>query len=54
MLGRIEQATAAKAAFVAKHGEPSAEQWLKSGRVDARTMERHLLIEAVYQVELPV
>lgn len=54
MLGRTEEATAARANFTSKHGEPSAEQWLNQGIVFARPAEQELFVEAFRQLKLPV
>ena len=44
--GRSQEAEAAKAAFAAKHGTPSAELWLNQGDAFARQQERDLLVGA--------
>ena len=44
--GRSQEAEAAKAAFAAKHGTPSAELWLNQGYAFARQQERDLLVGA--------
>jgi TolB-like protein/class 3 adenylate cyclase len=54
MLGRAEEAATAKASFVAKHGEPSAEAWLNEGFSFARATEQELFIDAFRQLGLPV
>jgi hypothetical protein len=54
MLGRAEEAGAAKTSFIAKYGEPSAEQWLNQGFVFARPAERDLFVQAFRQIGLPV
>jgi hypothetical protein len=53
-LGRVEGATAAKAAFVGQARRAVGRAVAQSGRDCARTMERHLLIEAFRQLERPV
>jgi TolB-like protein/Flp pilus assembly protein TadD len=54
MLGRTDEAAAAKANFIAKPGEPSAEQWLNQGLVFARPAEQGLFVEAFRRIGLPV
>jgi hypothetical protein len=54
MLGRAEEAAAAKATFIAKHGAPSAELWLNQGFVFARAAEQDLFVEAFRKLDLPV
>ena len=52
--GRSQEAEAAKAAFAAKHGTPSAELWLNQGYAFARQQERDLLVGAFRKLDLPV
>jgi TolB-like protein/class 3 adenylate cyclase/tetratricopeptide (TPR) repeat protein len=53
-LGRTEEAAAAKALFVARHGEPSAELWLNQGFSFARERERDLFVDGFRKLGLPV
>ena len=53
-LGRAREAEATKAAFVAHHGEPSAELWMNQGFIFARQQERDLFVEAFRKLGLPV
>ena len=53
-LGRGEEAAVARAAFVGRFGEPSAELWLNRDYVVARQQERDLFVEAFRKLGLPV
>jgi tetratricopeptide (TPR) repeat protein len=53
-LGRAREAEAAKAEFVARHGEPSVELWLNQGFIFARPQERDLFVEGFRKLGLPV
>jgi TolB-like protein/class 3 adenylate cyclase len=53
-LGRAEEADAAKALFVARHGTPSAELWLNQGFSFARQRERDLFVDGFRKLRLPI
>jgi TolB-like protein len=53
-LGRAEEAAAAKALFVRRYGEPSAELWLNTGFSFARQRERDLFVDSFRKLGLPV
>jgi adenylate cyclase len=53
-LGRAEEAEAAKALFVRRYGEPSAELWLNQGFSFARQRERDLFVDSFRKLGLPI
>jgi TolB-like protein len=52
-LGRTAEAEATKAAFIARYGEISAEQWLNEGQVYARQQEQDLFVDGLRNIGMP-